>query len=49
MGFFSRKPDRERELAMAIGKRGLGARAEIEAARRAPPTTTTARTRSAPW
>jgi hypothetical protein len=34
MGFFSRRsPDPQRELAEAIGKRGLGARAEIEAAR----------------
>jgi hypothetical protein len=33
MGLFRRKQDPERELADAIGKRGLAARAEIEAAR----------------
>jgi hypothetical protein len=33
MGLFRRKRDPDREVAEAIGKRGLGARAEIEAAR----------------
>ena len=33
MGLFDRKQDPQRELAKAIGKRGLGARAEIEASR----------------